>query len=230
MDVPDFGSGLLLRPDRQAGLLPGRPAAGQGSRLGPPCSTKLSRHPGACGLVLSGTVEDQGGVAVQVAFSGQADRVVGGKRIAPMAILGSPGSSARCGHRAGPRARRRWRASISGMVMRRAPARSCCGPLRTGNGAGSGSQLVRGDGRDVSVSGRRAASPGSVRAAPRPGPTAPPSRGPSQEQRNPTPVDHHRQQHHQAGDREEPVGARHPANTGSSTRSSELRPRGPNRR
>ena len=69
MDVPDFGCELLLRPDRQPGLLPGGPAAGQGSRLGPPCSTKLSRHPGACGFILSGTVEDQGGVAVQAALS-----------------------------------------------------------------------------------------------------------------------------------------------------------------
>ena len=76
MDVPDFGCELLLRPDRQAGLLPGGPAAGQGSRLGPPCSTKLSRHPGACGFVLSGTVENQRGVAVQAAFSGEADRIV----------------------------------------------------------------------------------------------------------------------------------------------------------
>src|SRR4051812_26099879 len=41
---------LLLRPHGEPGFLPGRPAAGQRSGLGPPCSTKLSRHPGACGF------------------------------------------------------------------------------------------------------------------------------------------------------------------------------------
>src|SRR4051794_3510209 len=56
---------LLLGRHRQSGFLPGPPTAGQRSGLGPPCSTKLSRHPGACGLVLSGTVEDQGRVAAQ---------------------------------------------------------------------------------------------------------------------------------------------------------------------
>src|SRR4051794_28227627 len=70
---------LLLVPDRQSGLLPRRPPAGERPRLGPSCLPKLSRHPGACGFVLSGTVEDQDRVAVEAALAGQPHGVVGRK-------------------------------------------------------------------------------------------------------------------------------------------------------
>src|SRR5690349_25064569 len=67
----------LLGLDRQPRPLPCDPAPRQGPGLLPSRSTKLSRHPGACGFVLSGTVQDEGRVGVESSLAGQPHGIVG---------------------------------------------------------------------------------------------------------------------------------------------------------
>ena len=54
----------VLGRHRQTLLAPRRPPTLQGPRLLPSSSTKLSRHPGACGFVRSRTVQNERGVLV----------------------------------------------------------------------------------------------------------------------------------------------------------------------
>ena len=55
---------------RQACFLPRGPASHQRTRPGPACRSKLSRHPGACGFILSRTVEHYRRVVVEAHLLG----------------------------------------------------------------------------------------------------------------------------------------------------------------
>ena len=82
---------------RQAGFLPRGPAAHQRTRPGPACRSKLSRHPGACGFILSRTVEHHRRVMIEPhllrsangIFGRQPDRAPGNEIVGKETSLGS---------------------------------------------------------------------------------------------------------------------------------------------
>ena len=76
MPVLAAASVLVSGLYRQAGGLPCGPAAYQRTGLGPTRRSKLSRHPGACGLVLSGTVEHHRRVVVEPKLPGLANCII----------------------------------------------------------------------------------------------------------------------------------------------------------
>jgi hypothetical protein len=76
--MPALAAGSRLVSDfgRQACGLPCSPAAYQRTGLGPMRHPKLSRHPGACGFVLSGTVEHHRRMVVEPKLPGLADCII----------------------------------------------------------------------------------------------------------------------------------------------------------
>ena len=77
MGVPAYRSRSYGFPllHRQAGFLPRGPASHQRARPGPACRSKLSRHPGACGFILSRTVEHHGRVVVEAHLFGSSNGI-----------------------------------------------------------------------------------------------------------------------------------------------------------
>ena len=82
---------------RQACFLPRGPTTHQRARLGPTCRSKLSRHPGACGFILSRTVEHYRRMVVEThllcsangVFGRQPDRSHGNEIVGKKTSLGS---------------------------------------------------------------------------------------------------------------------------------------------
>ena len=84
----------LLRLDGQALFLPGFPSSNQRSCLRPAGGPQLSRHPGACGFIHSGTVQHDGSMMIEAQLARLAHRVIWRKTNGPLRtlVIGSVGT------------------------------------------------------------------------------------------------------------------------------------------